>query len=442
MRPVDLRQRNLRAPQRRPLRAETVVIRQPAPLLPSLPTLEETLAAVGIVSKPRRRARGRHGLVWRWFAFESTSLAAGNAAASLVLLTVAMTMTGAGMDVAVALGLAPAIYAVLNDGLPWLALMLLAAAVLKAVHAYFDRKAHAATRVLGFVLAFALAAAGLWIGTMLGYANVVPWMLKPVIALAGGETAARVAAFNIALVSYFEPALIGGTALLLAAKQTRSGTLSRAPQSRKRVAFAGIVLSLFAAAIAGMAAERHYTGADARDGMSFAIGGETLSGRERVYGSMFAPGVPCHVSSLYGWRDDPLEPGIQRRHQGIDVAVKEGTPVHAMADGRVLFADADAGLGNFVALQVGGRDTAPTIVNGHMETLLVRAGDTVHRGDVIGLAGSTGRSTGPHVHLQICAGAHGHRGGFVCGAASNPYESWPTLAALARMSCVSGPAVF
>ena len=438
----DQRSRDLRAPQRRPLRAETVVIRRPQPLIPSL-TLEDTLAAVGIVTKPRRRrAAGRHGLLWRWFAFESTALAVGNTAASVALLVVAMTMTGPGMQAAVALNIAPAIYVVLNDGMPWAALALFAAAALKAVHAWFDKKARWETRVLGYTLALAMACTALWIETMLGYAGVVPWMFKPVMALAGGAAAARVAAINAALVSYFEPALIGGAALLLVLKQFKTGSHAKAPMTRKRIALGGVVLGVFALAIAGEAAHRHYTGADARDGMSFAIGGETLSGRDRTYGSLFAPGVQCHVSSLYGWRDDPIEPGTVRRHQGIDVAVREGTPVHAMADGRILFAEQDAGLGNFVALEIGGRATAPTIVNGHMERLLVRAGDEVHRGDVIGLAGSTGRSTGPHVHLQICSGAHTPRGGFVCGSASNPYENWPTLAALAGMSCVDGPAVF
>ena len=156
---------------------------------------------------------------------------------------------------------------------------------------------------------------------------------------------------------------------------------------------------------------------------------------------LFAPGVPCHVSSLYGWRDDPLEPGRNEKHQGVDVAVKEGTPVHAMTDGRVMFAEFDGGLGNFVALRAPGND-APTVVNGHMSRLAVRAGDVVHRGDVIGYAGSTGRSTGPHVHVQLCPSGHMVRGGFVCGGSTNPYENWPTLAALSRMSCVNGPEIY
>jgi murein DD-endopeptidase MepM/ murein hydrolase activator NlpD len=203
-----------------------------------------------------------------------------------------------------------------------------------------------------------------------------------------------------------------------------------------------MMASLCMLAIAAHAAYQHYTGADARAGMRFALGGETPAGPDRTYGSLFAPGVQCHVSSLYGWRDDPLAPGKPQHHQGVDLAVKERTPVHAMADGRILFADSDEGLGNFTALQVGGRADAPTILNGHMSQLLVRPGAFVRRGDVLGLAGSTGRSTGPHVHLQLCAGAHTHKGGFVCGSASNPYENWPTLAALARMSCVGGPSVF
>jgi len=429
-----------RAPQKRRVRARTVVIRQPPPLLPHL-SLEDTLAAVGIRPNRARGATHSHGLLWRWFAFESASLVIGNAVASALLLVVAMTMTGPGMRLAVALGIGPLVYDVLNDGLPWLALALFGAALLKAAHAWLDAKAHVATRILGYALALMLAVAALWIETMLGYASVVPWMFKPVLALAGGETTARIAAVNAYLLSYFEPALIGGIGLLLLAKHFKSGTARRAPLHRKRVALGGIALAGAVVAVAGHAAWRHYDGDDRRDGFGFAIGGETLSGEDRVYGPLFAPGVPCHVSSLYGWRDDPLAPGRNEKHQGVDVAVREGTPVHAMTDGRVMFAEFDGGLGNFVALRAPGTD-APTVVNGHMSRLAVRAGDVVHRGDVIGYAGSTGRSTGPHVHVQLCPSGHMVRGGFVCGGATNPYENWPTLAALSRMSCVDGPEIY
>lgn len=420
------------------MRAQTVVIRQPAPLLPSL---EDTLAAIGIRSRRPRGATHSHGLLWRWFALESTWLSIGNLAAGTALLIVATTMTAPGMRIAAALGVAPYIYRVLNDGLPIIALALLAAGALKAVHAWFDRKAHVATRILGYALALLLAAAGLWIETMLGYADAVPWLLRPVLALAGGDATAQVAAANALLVSYFEPVLVGSAGLLLLAKQFKSGVKRRASVVRKRIALGGIALSLAIVAIAAHAGWRHYTGSDRRDGFYFAIGGETLSGDDRVFGSLFAPGVPCHVSSLYGWRDDPLEPGRNERHEGIDVAVKEGTPVHAMTDGRVMFAAFDGGLGNFVALKPAD-GSAPTVVNGHMSQLVVRAGDTVQRGDVIGFAGSTGRSTGPHVHVQLCPAGHMQRGAFVCGGATNPYEHWPTLAALSRMACVSGPEVF
>jgi murein DD-endopeptidase MepM/ murein hydrolase activator NlpD len=421
------------------VRAETVALRQPAPF-PAIPlTLQDALEAVGVAPRVRRAGPVRsRGLVWRWFAFEATWLAAINAGASLVVFAVALTMTAAGMSFAVATELAPPIYRVLNDGLPWSALALFAVAVLKAGHAALDAKAPRSTRIAGYVLALALAGAGLWIEIMLGYASVVPWMLKPAVWLAGGETAARVAAVNAAAVSYFEPVLAGAAALLLAAKQIKTGATRRAPLGRKRIAFGGAVLSLIALILCVSAAWRHHTGADAREGLSFAIGGETLSGRDSAYGSLFAPGVPCHVSSLFGWRTDPLDATQTKLHQGVDIAVKAGTPVRAIADGRVLFADADDGLGNFVALQTRG----PAVVNGHMETLLVRAGQEVHRGDVIGLAGSTGKSTGPHVHLQLCPGGHMRDGHFLCGGATNPYENWPALSALAAMSCVGGPRTF
>ena len=217
-----------RRPDVRRARAPAIAVRAPL-RIPARqpPTLHETLVDAGIM--PRSHARGTHGLVWRWFAYESMPLAVGNAAASAVLLLLALTMTAVGMEIAVALNAAATLYVVLDDALPYAGLALLAFAALKAVHAYFDRRAHTASRVLGFALAAAMAAAGLWLEVMLGYADVVPWMLKPVVALAGGEATARIAAFNRPVVSYFEPALAGAAALLLGAKQSKSALTRHAP---------------------------------------------------------------------------------------------------------------------------------------------------------------------------------------------------------------------
>ncbi|MBL6939150.1 MAG: M23 family metallopeptidase [Alphaproteobacteria bacterium] len=419
------------------MRAETLVLRQPA--LTSLPlTLEDALAAVGVAPRTRSAVRARRGLLWHWFAYEATWLACINTLLSVPVLLAAMTMTAAGMSFAVAAGLAPAVYRVLNDGLPWAALALLVAAMLKAGHVWVDRKALGSTRLFGYALAIVLGTAGLWMAVMLGYASVVPMMFKPVLRLAGGDATAQVAAANAAMLGYFEPAVIGGAALLLSAKSAKTSAMRRAPLLRRRIAFGGMVLSLIAVLLSAWAADRHSTGADARDGMTFAIGGDTLSGRDGAYGSLFAPGVPCHVSSLFGWRTDPVLKDQTKLHQGVDVAVRQGTPIHAMADGRVMFVDFDEGLGNFVAL----RTDKLTIINGHMESVAVHAGDVVHKGDVIGFVGSTGKSTGPHVHLQLCPGGHMDKGHLICGGATNPYENWPTLSALAQMSCVDGPRTF
>lgn len=419
-------------------RSDAVVLRQPEPF-PFVPlTLEDALEAVGVTTRARPSARTRRGLLWQWFAFEATWAAAINAALSVPMLLAALTMTATGMSFALALGFAPTVYAVLNDGLPWVAVALLVAALFKAGHAWADRKALGSTRLLGYGLALVLAGLGLWMVVMLGYASVVPIMFKPVLWLAGGDATARVASVNAAMLGYFEPVVIGGAALLLAARGGKTSAARRAPLLRRRIAFGGMVLSLIAVLLSGWAAYRHSTGADAHDGFAFAVGGETLSGRDAAYGLMFAPGVPCHVSSLFGWRTDPVAKDQTKLHQGIDLAVKQGTPIRAMADGRVLFADFDGGLGNFVALGT----KKLTIINGHMESVAVHAGDVVHKGDVIGFVGSTGKSTGPHVHLQLCPAGHMNGGHLVCGGATNPYENWPTLSALAQMACVDGPRTF
>lgn len=108
------------------------------------------------------------------------------------------------------------------------------------------------------------------------------------------------------------------------------------------------------------------------------------------------------ISSYFGLRTDPFT-GRLARHEGMDFAGKEGTPVEAVAAGVVTWAGRRYGYGNLVEINHG--DGYATRY-GHNEKILVKVGDTVKKGQVISLMGSTGRSTGPHVHFEVLL--HGH----------------------------------
>ena len=87
-----------------------------------------------------------------------------------------------------------------------------------------------------------------------------------------------------------------------------------------------------------------------------------------------------------------------RMHEGIDIAVPSGTPVHAAAAGTVIYAGWMTGYGNLVVLDHGnGLATAYA----HNSSLLVSVGQHVSQGQTISLSGSTGHSTGPHVHFEV-----------------------------------------
>lgn len=103
------------------------------------------------------------------------------------------------------------------------------------------------------------------------------------------------------------------------------------------------------------------------------------------------------LTSEFGMRWHPILGG-RRQHEGVDLAGPIGTPVHATADGVVGRADWFSGYGLFVQLEHGG-DLETRY--GHMSRLNVEAGQTVHKGDVIGYIGMTGRTTGPHLHYEV-----------------------------------------
>lgn len=111
------------------------------------------------------------------------------------------------------------------------------------------------------------------------------------------------------------------------------------------------------------------------------------------------PSTPAgeRVSSPYGLRVDPLD-GTVRFHGGVDIAAPEGTPINAAQAGRVVFSGQLGGYGNAVILE---HDDGLRTLYGHASCNLVSEGQQVGEGDVIGLVGSTGRSTGPHLHFEV-----------------------------------------
>jgi len=103
------------------------------------------------------------------------------------------------------------------------------------------------------------------------------------------------------------------------------------------------------------------------------------------------------LTSGYGMRTHPVLGG-RRRHSGIDLAAPTGTPVYATADGLVGRADWFSSYGLYISIDHGA-DMETRFA--HLSRLAVAAGDNVKKGDLIGYVGSTGRSTGPHLHYEV-----------------------------------------
>jgi len=110
---------------------------------------------------------------------------------------------------------------------------------------------------------------------------------------------------------------------------------------------------------------------------------------------------PAHgwLTGSFGGRSDPFT-GENGFHQGIDISTEKGQPVYATADGRVELAGYAGDYGNLIVLQHG---FGLTTRYGHLSGYAVQTGQTVHRGQVIGYVGATGRATGAHLHYEILA---------------------------------------
>ncbi|MCB1692171.1 MAG: M23 family metallopeptidase [Pseudomonadales bacterium] len=127
---------------------------------------------------------------------------------------------------------------------------------------------------------------------------------------------------------------------------------------------------------------------------------ETLLVNRKIQNDVFIAGRPVNkgwMSSRFGMRTDPIN-GRRAWHNGVDFAGKEGQDVMTVAAGVVVFAGVRSGYGKMVEINHGGGFSTRY---GHHKELLVKAGDIVKKGQVIGLMGHSGRATGPHVHFEV-----------------------------------------
>jgi murein DD-endopeptidase MepM/ murein hydrolase activator NlpD len=154
------------------------------------------------------------------------------------------------------------------------------------------------------------------------------------------------------------------------------------------------------------------------------------AGRDDVYTMIeFTPvqwPIPpsSEVSSGFGMRIAPCW-GCSSDHQGVDFDPGYGTPIHAIADGVVVQSSIDGGLGQHVVIQHTINGKMVQSVYGHMifGSQTVNVGDKVKRGQVIGDVGSTGASTGPHLHFEIRPGG-GNAVEPLAWLAKNVTEDW------------------
>lgn len=107
--------------------------------------------------------------------------------------------------------------------------------------------------------------------------------------------------------------------------------------------------------------------------------------------------VTGFISSSFGGRNSPVGRGYQL-HKGLDISNRAGTPIVATADGTVLMASPDGAYGNSVEVDHGGGIVTKYA---HMQRYIVKPGQWVTRGEVLGYVGTTGRTTGPHLHYEV-----------------------------------------
>ena len=122
--------------------------------------------------------------------------------------------------------------------------------------------------------------------------------------------------------------------------------------------------------------------------------------RQEINGDLFKKPIHARywLSSKYGWRDSPFNAGKRTFHGGIDMAIASGTPVYAALDGSVSATGYNATYGNYVIIT---HHSGYKTLYGHLSSINCRKGNFVYTNTMIGRVGSTGMSTGPHLHFTV-----------------------------------------
>jgi murein DD-endopeptidase MepM/ murein hydrolase activator NlpD len=141
--------------------------------------------------------------------------------------------------------------------------------------------------------------------------------------------------------------------------------------------------------------DRHERGKD--EGAGPTAASTSLSPATSSPRAFFPPVFSGRISSTFGLREDPLS-GEERFHKGTDIAAPAGTPIRAVAAGKVVFSGQAGGYGNLVTVE---HADGTMTRYAHTAENLVSTGEQVAAGQKIALVGSSGRSTGPHLHFEV-----------------------------------------
>lgn len=121
------------------------------------------------------------------------------------------------------------------------------------------------------------------------------------------------------------------------------------------------------------------------------------SGGQQVYGPVMSEDWTNKISSNYGERIHPITK-VRTFHKGVDIAIPTGTKLYSAVNGTVILAQYSDSAGYYIKIQ---NDTGWVVTFMHMDSYVVSAGQEINKGDFVGYSGNSGKSTGPHLHLQV-----------------------------------------